>query len=95
MAKKKSVRKKIKKQNLFDKYFLLSWKKILLIIVAWFVAVILHNVIYGVIKYFNPAFTGDEAFFFIIAIIVIPLYFIISLIYSLIKGILYLVKKKM
>lgn len=82
-----------KKQNKLDKFLLVNWKKILLIIVAWFVAVILHNVIYGVIKYFNPAFTGDEAFFFIIAVIVIPLYFIISLVYSLIKGIIYLIKK--
>jgi len=84
MAKKKVV----KKQNRFDKYFLLSWRKGLLIIGAWIVAVILHNVIYGVMKYFNPAFTGDEALFFIIATIIIPIYFITSLIYSLVKFIL-------
>ena len=72
-----------KKQNKIDKYLLLSWRKGWIIVVSWFAAVILHNVIYGVIKYFNQAFLGDEAFFFIIAIIVIPLYVIISIIYSL------------
>ena len=100
MAKKKSVkkRKSVKKQNWFDKYLLLNWKKILIIIGAWFVAVILHNLVYGLGIYFGGENfwgpNGDEAFFFIIAIIVIPLYFIVSFIYSFVKLIIYLVKKK-
>lgn len=75
-------------RNKLDTLLLLNWKKVLMIIIAWFVAVILHNVVYGAIKYFNPSFQGDEAFFFIIAIIVIPLYFIIALVYSLVKFVL-------
>ncbi len=77
-------------KNKLDKLLSLSWKKVLIIIIAWIVAVLLHNIVYGVIKYFNPSFQGDEAFFFIVAIIVIPLYFIIALIYSLVK---FLIKK--
>jgi hypothetical protein len=87
MAKqKKSVKSK---SNKFDKYLLLSWKKVLIIIVAWVVAVILHNLIYGLgIYFFGENFWGaggDEAFFFIIAIIVIPIYTLIAIVYSLIK----------
>lgn len=83
MKKKKVVK------NKFDKYLLLNWKKFLLIIIAWFVAVILHNFVYGLGIYFGgenfwgPA--GDEPLFFIIAIIIIPTYFIVSIIYTLIK----------
>lgn len=76
-------RKKSKKENRLDKLFLLSWKKLLMIVVGWFVAVVLHNLVYMIIMYFNPSFTGDEAFFFIIAIIVIPVYFMLMVIYSL------------
>ena len=67
----------MKKRNKFDK---LSWKKFGIIIASWFVAVILHNLVYALLKI-------DEALFFIIAIIIIPAYFIISLVYSLIKKI--------
>jgi hypothetical protein len=76
-----------KKRNL-DKYLLLSWKRILIIIAAWFISVILHNIIYMLITYFNPAFEGDEAFFFIIAVIVIPVYFVISVVYTIIAEII-------
>jgi len=79
--------KKRKKNFNWDKWLFLSWKKLLWVIFSWFVAVVLHNVIYGIIQYFNPAFDGDEAFFFIIATIIIPLYFIVSLIYTLIQKI--------
>jgi Na+/melibiose symporter-like transporter len=82
---KKIKRAKSKRENKWDKYFLLSWKKLLMIIVGWFVSVVLHNLVYMIIMYFNPSFTGDEAFFFIIAIIVIPLYFILTVLYSVYK----------
>jgi len=82
-------KKKIKKENKLDKYLKLTWKKLLLIVLAWIVAVFLHGLVYGLgIYFFGKDFLGpggDEAFFFIIAIIIIPLYFIISLIYSLVK----------
>ncbi len=65
------------------KLFLLSLKKFIWLIVIWIVSVLLHN--------FVSALLGiEEPVFFLIAVIVIPLYFIISLIYSLV----YLIKMK-
>ena len=58
--------------------FLLSWKKLWLIIIIGFVSIMLHNLWYAVFKF-------EEAFFFIIVVFIIPIYFLISLIYSLIK----------
>ena len=85
MKKKES---KIKK-NIFSKLFLLNWKKFFGIVIAWFLAVVLHNVVYGLGIYFGGenfwGLNGDEAFFFIIAMIIIPVYFIISVVYTLIN----------
>jgi hypothetical protein len=76
----------MKKQNKFDKLFLLSWKKVWIIIVSWFSAVILHNLIYGLFKsYFDSTGGGDEPFFFIVVVIIIPLYVFVCVVYSLIK----------
>jgi hypothetical protein len=61
-----------------EKYLLLSWKKVLIIIIAWFVAVILHNAIYAI-------FNFEDVIFFLLAVIVIPLYFIISVGYTIIN----------
>jgi hypothetical protein len=82
MARKKSVKKsrmkkKSVKESKLDMFFMLSWKKVLLLIILWFASVILHNLIYAF-------FHMEEAVFFLLAIIVIPLYFLISLIYSLV-----------
>ena len=76
---------KKKNQNKFDKWFLLTWKKILIIIVSWFLAVILHNLFYALSELWSKNLAIGEVFFFLIAIILIPLYFIICLVYSLIK----------
>ena len=57
------------------KFFLLSWKKVLLIIVSWFLAVILHNVVSGLLGV-------EEPVFFITAVIIIPLYTLIVFTYS-------------
>ena len=80
-----------------DKYFLLSWKKAWIIIVSWFVVVMLHNLFYGLFKSYFDSTGGDEPVFFIIAIIIIPIYVLIVIVYSLvklIKGRLKRVKKK-
>ncbi|MFH1503644.1 MAG: hypothetical protein ABIE36_03225 [Candidatus Diapherotrites archaeon] len=61
----------------FDKYFLLNWRKVWVIVVGWFVAVMLHNVIFAI-------FGFEEAVFFIIAVILMPVYVLVVLIYSLI-----------
>jgi hypothetical protein len=67
----------------WDKLFLISWKKSILIVVSWFIAVLLHNAV-------DAIFHVEEAFFFLIAVIVIPLYLLVFIIYNLIR----LVQKK-
>jgi len=66
----------MKKKNKLGKYFLLNWKRFGLIILSWFVAVILHNLVSALLGI-------EEAVFFIIAVIIIPLYLIISILYSI------------
>tara|TARA_Y100000310_G_scaffold144610_1_gene143848 strand:+ start:960 stop:1262 length:303 start_codon:yes stop_codon:yes gene_type:complete len=61
-----------------EKYFKLSLKKLVIIIGAWFVSVILHNLV-------SAIFGFEDALFFILAIVVIPAYFIICIIYSIFK----------
>lgn len=68
-----------------DKYLLLSWKRVLIIACAWMLSVLLHNLIYGLFYDYFRRTGGDEPVFFILAVIVIPIYFIISLVYTLIK----------
>ena len=63
----------------WNKYFLLSWRKLWIIVVGWFVAVLLHN-------FLSALFGVEEAVFFIIAVIVMPLYVLICVIYSVVKG---------
>jgi hypothetical protein len=72
------MRKKPKRKNKFDKLFLLSWRKLWIVVVGGFVSIILHNAI-------DALFHVEEAFFFIIVIFVIPIYMVIAIIYSLIK----------
>lgn len=78
------MKKRGKRFSKFDRYFLLSWRRAWLIIIGWFLSVILHNAIYAL-------FNFEEAFFFILAVIVIPIYVLIVLIYSLVK---FIMKKK-
>jgi len=82
--------KKKNKLSKLNKYFLLNFKKILFIIGGWIIAVVLHNLIYALFKSYFDSHGGDEPFFFILAVIIIPLYFLSSLIYTLV---IYLRKK--
>ncbi len=69
-----------------DKWFLLSWKKVAIIIIAWIASVVLHNLVYVIFSdYFNATIGGDEPFFFLIAIFVIPTYLVVSIIYTIIN----------
>ncbi|MBV7331520.1 hypothetical protein KFU94_25450 [Chloroflexi bacterium TSY] len=69
---------------MLDRWLLLDWKRFFLIVVAWASAVILHNLIYALfVDYFGPE--GDEAIFFILAVIVIPAYFVLALAYTAIR----------
>ena len=70
--------------NLADKLFLLTWKKLLLIPGAWFLCVLLHNAIYGLFQsFFEPG--GDEPFFFLLAVVVIPIYTLACLVFSAVR----------
>jgi len=65
------------------KLFLLNWRKVWIVIVADFACIVLHNLV--------SAWLGfEEGVFFILAIFVIPIYFIVVVIYSIV----YLIKKK-
>ena len=65
--------------------FLFSWRKLWIIVVAGFVSILLHNAIYGL-------FNVEEAFFFIIVIFVIPIYFFVMIVYSIIYKLMRLKK---
>lgn len=67
-----------KRKNNLDKYFLFSWRKIWIIVVGGFVSILLHNFWYAL-------FGFEEAVFFLIVTIGIPVYFIILVIYTLIR----------
>jgi len=57
--------------------FLLGWKRLWMVVVGWFISAILHNLISGL--------TGkEEIFFFMFAVLVLPAYILIAIIYSLI-----------
>jgi hypothetical protein len=66
-----------------DQYLLLSWKT-LLIIPAGVLLVLLHNLVYGLfIEGFDRV--GHDEWVFFLAIPIIPLFFIISLVYTVIR----------
>ncbi len=71
--------------NKLDFLFLLNKKKFLITVAAWIASVILHNLVYGLFQEYFDTHGGDEPYFFILAIIIIPLYAIIAFIYSVIK----------
>jgi len=73
------MKKQKKKVSKFDKWFLWSWRKIWIIVVGGFASILLHNLISAILGF-------EEAFFFIIVIFVIPIYFLIMIFYSLIKA---------
>ncbi|MBW2995747.1 hypothetical protein KY332_00440 [Candidatus Woesearchaeota archaeon] len=77
-----------------EKYLLLNLKKLLLIIGAFILAVLLHNLVYALFFDYFSRTGGDEAFFFIIAIFVIPLYFLVSVGYTIFHHVRKRIKKK-
>jgi hypothetical protein len=62
----------------------LTAKRSFLVVAAWVLCVVLHNLIYGLFRdSFGPDW--DEPFFFLLAVVVIPLYFVVSLVYTLVQ----------
>ncbi len=57
-------------------FFLLSWKKLWILVVLGFASIILHNLISGLMG-------TEEVFFFIFVIFIIPAYFLIAVLFSL------------
>lgn len=94
----KKRKQKSKKVNKFDKWFLLSWRKVWIILGAWIFSFVMHGVVYGLgIYFFGQDFWGpggDEAFFFILTVIVIPIYILVVLIYSLVWLIVNKIKRR-
>jgi hypothetical protein len=86
-------KKKRGKENKFNRWFLLSWKKVFFGVIVWIGAVILHNLTYVFITEILKIEIDDEPFFFVIAVIVIPAYFLIMIIYTLVKMI-FLINKR-
>jgi hypothetical protein len=66
------------KRNKWDFIFRLNLVRIVLIVLVWFLFVFLHNLIYSLFEF-------EEYFFPTLAVIVVPLYFFISVIYTLKK----------
>jgi len=73
-----------KKRMTCSEFFTLSWKKTAIALMIWIGSVFFHNMIYA---FFRGIFKIelDEPVFFCIAVIIIPGYFLISIVYSLIK----------
>jgi hypothetical protein len=57
--------------------FLLSWKRVGMVVVVGVVSILLHNFISALIGI-------EEAFFFILVIFILPIYILIAGIYSII-----------
>ena len=62
-------------------YLQLSWRTLLLI-PAFFIGVLLHNFIYALFYDHFSAYGGDEAVFFIVSLLLLPAYFLISVGYT-------------
>ena len=56
--------------------FLLSWKKVGLVVIAGFASILLHNLFYAL-------FGIEDVVFFSIAVIVLPVYFVVTVVYSI------------
>jgi hypothetical protein len=67
----------MKKTN-WKKFFTLNWKNFGIAVIVWVVSVIVHNFWYGI-------FGFEEAVFFSIAVFIVPLYLIISIIYTIVE----------
>jgi|GEM_PF-3499740 len=68
----------MKNKSIFSRLFLLTWKKTAIVLIIGAACIFLHNV-------FSGLFNVEEAVFFIIAFPVIPIYFLVAVIYTIIK----------
>lgn len=75
---KKKVKAKIAKKSFFEKYLTLDWKEIYLFLILWFLLILLHNLI-------NILFYMNEIVLIFIAMIVVPIFFLIAFFYTVAK----------
>ena len=68
----------------WELWFLLTWRKALLVVAIWGACVVLHNLTYALLVKFW-GFKGDEPFFFMLAVVVIPLYVLVALGYTALR----------
>ena len=62
-------------KNKLDEWLLLTGKKFGIVVLAWILAVILHNLFYALSEATSINFEIGEVFFFILATLIIPIYF--------------------
>jgi len=67
------VKKNLKSK--FEKYLLIDWKEFYLLLILWVLFLVLHHMI-------ENLFIIKEAFLYFIATRIIPLFFVITLIYT-------------
>ncbi|MFN8639111.1 MAG: hypothetical protein U0360_06555 [Dehalococcoidia bacterium] len=68
-------------RSLLDRLLRLTWRRVGLVLLAWVLAVILHNVVYGLLyERFAPGW--DEPVFFVLAVLVIPAYVVVAAAYT-------------
>ena len=65
-----------KNKSSFGKFFLLDEERTVGVIVLWILSAVAHNAIFGF-------YMIEEPFFFALAVIIIPLYLISGIIYTL------------
>ena len=65
-----------KKSTIFEKLFLLNWKRDLEVILLWVFSVAFHSAIFRI-------YMVEETFFFIMAVFAIPAYLVVAIIYTL------------
>ncbi|MBU2639247.1 MAG: hypothetical protein KKG75_00905 [Nanoarchaeota archaeon] len=73
-------RKKVSKKNInkWEKLFLLNFKNLGLFVLSWIISVIAHNFVSVLLKI-------EEPFFFLLAVVILPLYLSISILYTLFR----------
>jgi hypothetical protein len=74
---KKKIKRVIYKE---DKYLLLDWKKLYVLLILWTVSVMSYNILK------NSPYYIDEIFFFLYSLL-IPVYFFVSFVYTLYRNI--------
>jgi hypothetical protein len=60
-------------------FFILNRKKVLIVIFTFFVSVLLHNLISGLLGV-------EEVLFFLMAVIIIPVYIVVSVVWTFINS---------